>query len=102
MTLSSASSTLHILRSALTTFSYSWRRRTRTHLTSVTVLFITAIHTVVNSIAQPSNWDTAGFVSASKLIFLTFSHTVHLFKYKWALRFLLMITIQSQAKGTCG
>lgn len=66
--------------------------------TSVTVLFVTAIHTVMNSITKPSNWNTVGFISASKLIFLTLSHTVHLFKYKWALQFSLMIRVSSQAK----
>ena len=68
---------LHVLQILfiLSLWTHTW------YLTSATCLFITAIHTIINSIAQPSDWYTVCFIFALKLIFLTFYHTVHLLKH---------------------
>lgn len=50
--------------------------------TLVTVFFITAIHTVMDSITKPSDRNTVSLIFASKLIFFTFCYTIHLCEYR--------------------
>lgn len=58
------------------------------NLTFLTILFITAIHTVLDSITKPSDRNTVCLIFTSKLIFLTLCYTIHLFKYIYMLQYL--------------
>lgn len=65
----------------ITNYKYSHEKREGGDLTSITIQFITVIHTILNSITKPSDRYTVCFIFTLKLVFFTFCYTVHLCKH---------------------